>query len=255
MTTLVAGIIAFDYLVYQCKRVGPVSGFVLIKPDADLTGLDLSGTASPTCLFPDDVCLATAHDSFLFSVTVWATIQLSWTSVLLLGQLYQIMRQMTTLEVSNLGRYGFMGGRGGPSLGAQDGHQHVDGGGHSHHHHKNGLCGGATDSLLKLLGLDRFTKGKAVDGMARASKAGNPFDMGCITNCRDFWTRGRELGVEYERLYDVPAEGFREAKRRRDLEDIDLGPRTKRKGLFMGLGLGGGRGRDGYLPVRSDDAV
>lgn len=25
----------------------------------------------------------------------------------------------------------------------------------------------------------------------------------------DFWTRGRELGVRYEELYDVPAGGFR----------------------------------------------
>jgi hypothetical protein len=226
--------------------------------------MELTGSASSSCLFPEDVCLATSHESFLFAVTVWATIQLSWTSVLLLSQLYQVARQMTTLEVSNLGRYGFMGGRGGVSMAGQDGHSHqsspTD---HSHagHNHKHGLCGGASDSLLKLLGLDRFTKGKAVDGMARASKAANPFDMGCISNCRDFWSRGQELGVEYERLYDVPAEGFREAKRRREVEDgegINLGggSRSKRKGIWsMGMSLGGGRNRDGYLPVRSDDAV
>jgi hypothetical protein len=50
-------------------------------------------------------------------------------------------------------------------------------------------------------------------------------------------------------------EGFREAKHRREVEENDLGGgRAKRKGIFMGLGLGRS-GRDGYLPVRSDDAV
>jgi palmitoyltransferase ZDHHC13/17 len=180
---------------------------------------------------------------------------------LFLGQLYQIARQMTTLEVSNLGRYGYMGGRGGSSLGAQEGHQHNhtehgEGSTHVHDHaKKKGLCGGSGSFLMKLTGFDRFTKGKAADGLARAGKAANPFDLGLIGNCRDFWTRGRELGVEYERLYDVPMEGFREAKRRREMEDNDLtGARTKRKGIFMGLGLSRSA-RDGYLPVRSDEQV
>jgi palmitoyltransferase len=50
----------------------------------------------------------TAYDAFLVSVACWATLQLSWTSILLASQFWQIARQMTTLEVSNLGRYGFM---------------------------------------------------------------------------------------------------------------------------------------------------
>jgi len=66
---------------------------------------------------------------------------------------------------------------------------------------------------MNLLGFDRFTKGKAVNGLARAGKASNPFDLGFVGNCKDFWTKGKELGVEYEQLYDVPLEGFREAKK------------------------------------------
>ncbi|KAJ7092433.1 hypothetical protein B0H15DRAFT_174047 [Mycena belliarum] len=170
---------------------------------------------------------------------------------------------MTTLEVSNLGRYGFMGGRGGASLNGQMGHRHT----HAH---------GATDSpeadapagtsaaappsgfLMNLLGLDRFTRGKAVDGLARAGRASNPFDLGAYRNCRDFWTNGRELGVEYERLYDVPLEGFEEARRRREREEdedgmsVGTGGRKPRKGLFMGLGMGMGRAgssRGGYEPI------
>lgn len=230
---------------------------------------------SPSCPLPGDLCAITAHDTFLVSVAAWATLQLTWTSVLLASQLWQVARQMTTLEVSNLGRYGFMGGRGGASLSGQMGHRHqradsvlpgvdtedaalvsepgaASTTGVVHRH--SGVCAGCgTGFLMNLLGFDRFTKGKAVDGLTRASKASNPFDMGIVGNCRDFWTKGRELGVEYETLYDVPIEGFRESKRRREREDEeDGGPRKSagRKGMFMGLGLGrAGSSRGGYEPV------
>lgn len=241
---------------------------------------------SPSCPLPSNLCAVTASDPFLVSVAVWATLQLSWTIVLLASQFWQIARQMTSLEVSNLGRYGFMGGRGGASLHGQMGHRHQ----HRHHaasasadaedtaliggdadsagsgaagrgHQHGGVCAGCGSGfLMNLLGLDRFTKGKAVDGLARAGKATNPFDLGFVGNCKDFWTGGRELGVQYERLYDVPAEGFREAKRRREREDEDDergaggsgagGRKGIRKTLFMGLGLGrGASSRAGYEPV------
>jgi hypothetical protein len=114
---------------------------------------------------------------------------------------------------------------------------------------------------MQLLGLDRFTKGKAADGLARSIHAPNPFDLGCIGNCKDFWTTGKELGVEYERLYDIPKEGLLEAKKRREAEeeDDDHGIGTSRKGsrtssllrksLSMGLALGRGSSRGGYEPV------
>lgn len=130
--------------------------------------------------------------------------------------------------------------------------------GHKHHHHK-GCCG--SGFLMHLLGLDRFTKGKATEGLARSRKADNPFDLGCIGNCKDFWTRGRELGVEYERVYDVPREGFVEAKKRREIEEDSTlsagygsgsgssGVGSLRKKLTMGLGLGSFGRRSGYEPV------
>lgn len=185
---------------------------------------------------------------------------------------------MTTLEVSNLGRYGFMGGRGGASMNGQMGHRHQhrhsgstvpgvdtedtalvgsDGASGPTHRH-TGMCAGCGGGfLMNLLGFDRFTRGKAVDGLARAGKASNPFDLGVVGNCKDFWTAGRELGVEYEKLYDVPLEGFSEAKKRREREEQDEGmgsgsgrKPTARKGLFMGLGLGRASGsRAGYEPV------
>lgn len=209
---------------------------------------------------------------------MWATLQLTWTSVLLASQFWQVAKQMTTLEVSNLGRYGFMGGRGGASLTGQMGHRHrgsVDAGsllpgvdteettlvgsdtgsGASVHHRHSGVCAGCGSGfLMNLLGFDRFTKGKAADGLARAGKATNPFDLGVVGNCRDFWNAGKELGVEYDKLYNVPLEGFREAKRRREREEEEDGGRRSsgRKGLFMGLGGFGramGASRAGYEPV------
>lgn len=137
---------------------------------------------------------------------------------------------MTTFEVSNLGRFGFMGGRGGQSLRDQSGamkqaaavgsgvgpmgasedavgpeqegsfgpdgtafgpdHKHVRGHGHGHghgHQHGNGItrmCGAVGrvigGPVLQILGLDRFTRGKALGGMRRAGTDQNPFDMGVV---------------------------------------------------------------------------
>ncbi|KAL1757982.1 hypothetical protein FB107DRAFT_259233 [Schizophyllum commune] len=214
-----------------------------------------------------------ARDPFLLSVALWATLQLAWTIVLLASQLWQVARQMTTFEVSNLGRYGFMGGRGGQSLAGQMGHRHRSSSvtgedaslmsdaattnithGHGHTHgHRHGCAGCGSGFLMHLLGFDRFTKGRAVDGLAMAGRAANPFDLGLVGNCRDFWTAGRELGVEYDKLYDVPLEGFQKAKERRQREEEDEGlgsSRKTRKGLFMGLSLGrAGSSRGAYEPI------
>jgi palmitoyltransferase ZDHHC13/17 len=213
---------------------------------------------SPSCVLPDYLCAATAADTFLVSVASWATVQLSWTIVLLITQLWQVARQMTTLEVSNLGRYGWMGGRGGGSMHAQQGHTHHHAHGQgsesdadAHRHKHSGMCCGGGGFLMNLLGFDRFTKGKAADGLARSHKAPNPFHLGVVGNCKDFWTAGRELGVEYDKLYDVPLEGFQEAKRRRleDGDHEDGGRKSLRASLLMKIGLGGRGSRAGYEPL------
>ncbi|KAK7055514.1 Palmitoyltransferase [Favolaschia claudopus] len=260
--TLVFGIIFFDYLTYAYFSAIPIP----IPPEAS------ESTESSSCPLPSSLCAVTAHDPFLVSVAAWATLQLSWTFVLLASQLWQIARQMTTLEVSNLGRYGFMGGRGGASLHGQMGHrhQHATTPGDELDPTASGAAAGAhthTSSgfLMNLLGFDRFTKGRAASGLARASKASNPFDLGLVRNCQDFWTKGKELGVEYERLYDVPMEGFEEAKKRREREEEmegeggagGVGTSTRKGGkkgilesLAMSMGMGrAGSSRGGYEPI------
>jgi len=266
VSALVIGIFLFDYLTWAYfSSIGDVS------------------TASSACFLPDSVCSLTATDMFLFSVAAWSSLQLVWTIVLLASQFLQIARQMTTLEVSNLGRFGFMGGRGG-SLATQMGHRHTHPlqaaadpddalsgestpsvvHGRNHQHQRQHQSGCSTGFLMHLLGFDRFTSGRAANGLARAGHAANPFNVGIVGNCRDFWTRGRELGVEYERLYEIPAEGLREARTRREREEAEdgggggSGGLVGRKGqglrqkLLLGLGIGGPSARaarGGYEPV------
>ncbi|KAK4046849.1 palmitoyltransferase akr1 [Microbotryomycetes sp. JL221] len=185
-------------------------------------------------------CQAGNYDAFALGITVWVGLQLTWTIVLLGAQLWQIARQMTTLEVSNVGRYGYMGGKphqqharqmsvhasvddeGEASLAlGEDGateSSHVHGPSCKHKRDKGGVRKRAA-GLLKILGIDRFTEGKAAQGLANSSQVTNPFDLGLFGNCRDFWSRGRELGVDYIRLYDVPDGGFRRvvaARKRRE---------------------------------------
>ncbi|KAF9262081.1 zf-DHHC-domain-containing protein [Marasmius fiardii PR-910] len=293
VTMLVLGIILFDYLTWQYFAALPIFTGTPTTPTTLLiraaTGTPPNSTVnpnvSPSCLLPTDLCLVTQYDTFLVVVALWATVQLSWTFVLLGGQYWQIIKQMTTFEVVNLGRYGFMGGRGGSSMQGQMGHGHghhphgsvrgalgradsedaaLMGGGDStpstpgQGHKHRGVCGGG-GFLMSLLGFDRFTKGGGgVAQITRATTAANPFDLGMWANCKDFWTRGRELGVEYDKLYDVPVEGFVEAKRRREREESPEwdghghSRKASRKGMFMGINLrlpGAGSSRGGYEPL------
>lgn len=138
---------------------------------------------------------------------------------------------MTTVEVSNLGRYGFMGGRGGQSLRDQSGamkqavaigagmgpsgageegvvsgdpHGECQHGGKKHNHGIGACCSKLCAPAMQVLGLDRFTKGKAVSGMARAGRGQNPFDLGvrqvssddaCVTDIRIAPSFGRPMWI------------------------------------------------------------
>jgi hypothetical protein len=260
---LICGIVSFDYLSLQCEcsitvqlmhkhRLTLVwttfqSDFSAKTPNYD------PETMSTTCLFPSSICAAANFDVRTFVVTIWATIQISWTAIVLATHLYQITRNITTYELSNLGRYGHMGSRG-ISAAAQEGfmagHAHAaapsadgmatgstsgghvhgpacnHGQGHGHTHNPLKICAGLIGrilpkTLLAIVGLDLYTRGGGAEGIMRANeeknKGTNPFDIGIFQNCTDFWNRGKTLGVDYESLYDLPPEGFIKsiAKRKR----------------------------------------
>ena len=195
-------------------------------------------------------------------------LQLTWTFLVLGGQIWQISRQLTTFELSNLGRYGYMGGRG-QSLATQQGHvshrhahtpsqaeteaspepaghRHAHAHGHNHPHGVGAICKACVSkalpgALLSIVGLDLYTKGKAADGMARARQnaGANPFDLGLYRNCTDFWTRGRTLGVDYTQLFDVPDGGFKSVIRSRAAQGkskagLDAGARGQYQMLSSG---------------------
>ncbi|ORY23544.1 DHHC palmitoyltransferase-domain-containing protein [Naematelia encephala] len=221
---LISGIVSFDFLTidYVLENAPEYTP----TPSPGLSICDISTT----------LCRAGSYDPLLVAVSFWATLQLTWTSILAISQLWQVSRQMTTHEVSNLGRYGFMGGRGGSSLRDQDGamkqavaigagvgptgsmeeaagedgmsfgpegtHVHgpecKHGHGHGHSHGPLGIgrfCGAAwratSGPMMQVLGLDRFTRGKAIGGMMRAGREGNPFDMGLVKVSND------KLGIEF----------------------------------------------------------
>ncbi|KAG1807153.1 DHHC palmitoyltransferase-domain-containing protein [Suillus subaureus] len=258
VSTLVIDIVLFDYLVYE------YFSSVSLPESVDCSII---------------LCEPALKDAFLLCVSLWSALQLTWTSVLLVTQYWQVTRQLTTFEVSNLGRFGFMGGRGTLAAGSggagiQMGHRHhhgahqqnadtdseAEGGAHKQAHNHT-FCGTLTAPgtctafLLNLLGLDRFTRGRAARGLT--SHARNPFDFGAVRNCRDFWSMGKELGVEYGQVYDVPLEGFDEAKKRKEAERGDLehdheGPSSSRSKSLLGklsMRMGMGSSRRGYEPL------
>lgn len=254
---LICGIVSFDYLSLQCewhryfpRNIQRITAYALVVHALDFFAKTPSynpETMSTTCLFPSSICAAANFDVRTFIVTIWATIQISWTVIVLASHLYQITRNITTYELSNLGRYGHMGPRGisaaaqegfmaehvhatsqnGDSAsgsttpGAGGGHVHGPacnhGRGHTHTHNPLKICAGLVGrilpkTLLAIVGLDLYTRGGGAEGMVRATsekdKGTNPFDVGIMRNCTDFWTRGKTLGVDYERLYDLPPEGY-----------------------------------------------
>ena len=95
------------------------------------------------------------------------------------------------------------------NLGADDAAA-TAGRGHAHSHSKLGMlkriCSSSGGWLLSVVGLDLYTRGKAGEGLKRASGAANPFDQGLLSNCKDFWSKGQDLAIDYPTLYDLPAE-------------------------------------------------
>ena len=118
VSSLVIGILLFSRLSAGCKPLSSLSlslSFLRLVADNECTRSDFSLSPSlpseTTCSFPRPICTASNYDTFALSITIWAVLQLSWTLVLLGVQVWQICKQVTTLEVSNLGRYGYMGGK------------------------------------------------------------------------------------------------------------------------------------------------
>ena len=177
---------------------------------------------------------------------MWTSIQLVWVSMLMMVQLLQVARAVTTYESmrghthegskaseaitsaltagsTSMEGAQLTGAGMGPNPALADGH-------HRPHRQKDGFFA----TWKKLLGLDTFvaTATGGLEGGNRRRR-GNPYSRGVITNCRDFWCDPapyfgkRENGaafldgdvVNYTRMYESPPR----MKLRRPRQDGDGG--------------------------------
>ncbi|GAB1320031.1 palmitoyltransferase akr1 [Madurella fahalii] len=197
-----------------------------------LTGL--SGADECNVLSPS-LCRIINADAYTLLLAIWASLQLTWVSMLLFVQFVQVSRATTTYEsmfgvnhrsaASLASAFTSTGAPLDPShnpppTGSDapgDGNRH----GHGHRH------GGFLKHWARLLGVDTFietargraaaTNGVGVGGKHRRNR--NPFSRGCVANCRDFWcdpapvfgrreTGAAVLGgrpVNYTEMYESPA--------------------------------------------------
>ncbi|KAK9450767.1 uncharacterized protein V1518DRAFT_411652 [Limtongia smithiae] len=170
-----------------------------------------------SCIFISDeeICRAVSYDPFTLIMAVWASIQMTWVSFLNVVQLYQVSRGVTTNEAFNLHRFGWMGGAGddvpAPTGLADPFDANAGTTSPTSHTHRGprgsiGLC-------MRLIGIPQFldvmsefiggskvlswisssaTSGAAQQRRERQSalkmaQHANPFNGGCISNCKDFW--------------------------------------------------------------------
>jgi hypothetical protein len=183
-------------------------------------------------ILSDDLCEILHKDSFTIVLSIWAAFQLTWVTMLLVVQLLQVARNLTTYEsmrghlnshtpaeaISTFVTTGDtsqeVAGGSAPTNGFGSGQDTGDGPRQPQPSHS------VWDQWKRLLGLDTFvaTALHGSQGANQARSRGNPFSRGVITNCKDFFCDGspvfqkKESGyarlggdrVDYTRLYDVP---------------------------------------------------
>jgi hypothetical protein len=181
-----------------------------------------------------EFCAVWSKDPFTILVNGWASLQLTWTIMLLFVQLTQIARAVTTWEAmrthhpgplttalttgSTSAEAGNIGSSGaGPTTGSSS-------------RTRNPATTAGKESCFsqwkRLLGVDTFIATAMHGSRAQevlAQRRENPFTKGVVRNCMDFWGDGeggrvtsvfggKELGtgvlggvkVDYRRLYDLP---------------------------------------------------
>ncbi|KAK0737167.1 hypothetical protein B0T21DRAFT_286257 [Apiosordaria backusii] len=212
LINLTVAIILYDYLTYRY--------FNIVTPEAS----EECNILSPT------LCKVVSADAYTMLTAIWASLQLVWVSMLLSVQLIQLARAMTTYEnmfgvnhasaASLASAFTSTGAPLDPSQQPPSGSAAGEGGhGHKHGHRHGGIL----KTMSRLLGVDIFmrtARGKgAATNPANKKKSRNPYNRGCVTNCKDFWcdpaplfgkreTGAAMLGgqlVNYTEMYESPA--------------------------------------------------
>ena len=191
-------------------------------------------TGSKECeILAAELCQVVNADPYTLVLIFWATLQLSWVTMLLFVQFVQISRAMTTWENMRGSHAHGHGSKASEAItsalttgttsrgGAQIGDTglgpdpalpptHAPGS-HAGHHHKAGCFA----QWKKILGVDTFVE-TALQGKSNPRR--NPFSAGCMQNCKDFWCDpapmfgNRENGaamfggerINYTMMYETP---------------------------------------------------
>jgi hypothetical protein len=165
----------------------------------------------------DDLCKILHKDPFTIVLSIWTAFQLSWVTMLLVVQLIQIARNLTTYES--------MRGHLNSNTPADALNSFVTTGDTS----QDVSSGEGTprpnpqqsiwEQWKRLLGLDTFVTIALRGSQAnQPRRRGNPFSRGVVTNCKDFFCdsapifKPRESGyaklggerVDYTRMYEGP---------------------------------------------------
>lgn len=231
------GILLFIQLVLVRKYIE-----TCLSVGLNLTRTDLESLPPPLdtrCnILAESICSLILRDTFTVVLSIWATLQLTWVTMLLVVQLVQISRGQTTYEsmhrhsmhhgsraseaitsaltsgTTTLAGAQLTGSGMGPDPALAPDHGHGHGHGHAHGE-------GWFAQWKKLLGLDTFLAtaqgGLAASG-GRSRRQQNPFSRGVVRNCKDFWFDpapyfgARESGaamldgdvVNYTRMYEPP---------------------------------------------------
>ncbi|KAK4210704.1 putative palmitoyltransferase [Rhypophila decipiens] len=214
LINLTVGIITFDFLTWNYIT-------------------EVSANASDECnILAPSLCKAVNADAYSILLAIWATLQLTWVSMLLFVQFLQVSRAMTTYEnmfgidshhsaASLTSAFTSTGAPLDPSQLPPSGSAARPDGGHGHGHKHGHGHGGWLKQWGRLLGVDAFIA-TATDKNKGGKKKGpkkNPYSKGCLTNCKDFWCDPapmfgkRENGtavlggvpVNYSDMYESPS--------------------------------------------------
>ena len=219
-------------VIFYVRLVIYRKSFERLMLSRDLRPADLDIAPAPvdvTCnIVRGFVCDYMLRDPFTVVVTMWASLQLVWVSMLLVVQMVQIARAQTTFEsmrgnthhashaaeaitsALTAGSTSMAGAQiSNDGAGPNPAIQNTDGPSLRRHE-------GCFDRWKKLLGLDTFIA--TASGGSRTRRHRNPFSRGVVTNCKDFWCDAaplfgrRETGtamldgavVNYARMYESP---------------------------------------------------
>lgn len=190
LAALTFGILFYDWLMYYCMLTFPPGTYVL-SADFIVDFSSISGDASETCnVLSPGLCRLVNSDAYTLLLGFWITLQLTWVSMLVVTQLIQISRAMTTYEnmmgintsQTSYTAYTSTGAPLDPNHPTLSTTPSATPAG-------NRQRGGTLRQWSRLLGVDPFIetvtgRGAATGKNRRRNK--NPYSRGCLLNCKDF---------------------------------------------------------------------